>query len=93
MQAIENAMVRARKVGIEGQPCAGLPQGAPRISAFDALRAYASFRPWFVFNGMGRLHRGDNIEFRESVKIIRMDDLGVFDAMAAISCSREFLKH
>src|SRR5262245_42820864 len=81
MQAVENVVIRSDQVGIEDQSRSVAPQGAPRVSSFDAVRPNTSLSPGFVLSAMRRLHRGDYAQLLEALKIVRVNDLRVLYAI------------
>ncbi len=73
------------KVGAEGEVHSGAFHAAPGVSAEDAAGADAVGGPTLVGEQMCGLHGGDDVHFGELSEIVGRDDLGVFDAVAAVA--------
>src|ERR1700719_1296931 len=72
-------------VGAKGEMHAVFLHGGPGVGAFQAVGTDALFGPAHVSSFVGRLHGGDDVEFGEAGKIFGGDDLGVLDAITAVS--------
>src|SRR5229473_3495428 len=55
------------------------------VSALDAFGTDAGFRPAHVVGLVRRLHGGDDFELGKALEIVGGDDLGVLDAVAAVT--------
>ncbi len=94
VQAEERVRCFDREVRAAGDTRTLVQEGAPRISALDALGADAGFGHVFIRRRVGRLHRRDDADRLEARDVARLHDLRVLDAVtlrAALGCGDFFL--
>src|SRR6266849_2096428 len=72
-------------IGAESEARAVFFQRGPGISALNAFGTDAGFGPAHVGGLMRRLHGGDDFELGKALEIVGGADLGVLDAVAAVT--------
>src|SRR5260370_3627460 len=85
LKAAERADLFDGIIGAEGETRTAFFQSGPGVSALDALGTAAGFCPAPVGGLMRMLHGRDDFELGQARHVVRGNDLGVLDAVAAIA--------